>query len=82
MIAFRFEGETLYATKGQTVAAALLVNQELVTRHTRALGKPRGIFCGIGICFDCLLVINGVMNQRSCLVEISEGMVIEVQNGN
>ena len=82
MITFQFNGQSLTAAEGQSVAAALLAIQERVTRHTRIAGKPRGIFCGIGTCFDCLLIIDGLSNQRSCIIEIKEGMVLEVQNGN
>lgn len=82
MINFHFNGQPRSATEGQSVAAALIANQERVTRQTRIAGEPRGIFCGIGVCFDCLLVIDGSANQRSCLVEIKEGMVVEVQDGD
>lgn len=82
MINFQFNGEPLMASEGQSVAAALLANQERVTRLTRFTRKPRGIFCGIGVCFDCLLIIDGASNQRSCITEIKEGMVVTVQDGN
>ena len=82
MITFQLNGQLQTAAEGQSVAAALLTIQERVTRHTRITGKPRGIFCGIGSCFDCLLIIDGLSNQRSCVIEIKEGMVLEVQNGN
>jgi predicted molibdopterin-dependent oxidoreductase YjgC len=81
MIHFFFEGEPLPAQEGQSVAAAMLSNQERITRLTRGNSKPRGIFCGIGICFDCLVVVNGEKNQRSCLVEIKDGMQVRIQDG-
>lgn len=82
MITFYFNGEPIRAHSGQSVAAALLLNQRRITRLTRKEGKPRGVFCGIGICFDCLVVVDGKSSQRSCITEISEGMKIEVQDGN
>jgi predicted molibdopterin-dependent oxidoreductase YjgC len=82
MINFQFEGESLIANAGQSVAAALLENQKRVARQTRIAGKPRGIFCGIGVCFDCLVIIDDLPNQRSCITEIKEGMVVMVQHGN
>jgi len=82
MIHFYFEGELLEAREGQSLAAALVQNQERITRLTRIKSTPRGLFCGIGSCFDCLLSINGVMNQRSCITEVQEGMVVQIQNGN
>ena len=82
MITFLFGGLELTAPEGQSVAAALITHQERITRYTRRENRPRGIFCGIGSCFDCLIVINGQPNQRSCITEVREGMVIEVQIGN
>ena len=82
MINFQFEDESLIANTGQSVAAALLANQKRVMRETRIAEKPRGIFCGVGVCFDCLVVIDDLPNQRSCITEIKEGMVIAVQHGN
>jgi predicted molibdopterin-dependent oxidoreductase YjgC len=80
-VRFSFDGELVTAISGQTVAAALLDQGIRVLRTTRIGGKPRGIFCGIGICFDCLVIIDGLPNQRACLTEIREGMEVETQNG-
>ena len=44
---------------------------------TRHHGRPRGLFCGIGICFDCLITVDGVPNQRACLVPVRPGMRLE-----
>ena len=82
MITFTFNGIELNAAAGQSVAAALIAAHARITRYTRFEGKPRGIFCGIGACFDCLIIIDGQPNQRSCITEVKEGMVISVQNGN
>ena len=82
MITFTFNGLELQGEQGQSVAAALLANQLRATRYTRVESKPRGLFCGIGICFDCLLVINGQGNQKSCITEIKEGMSVTIQYGN
>ncbi len=81
MIHFLFEGKSLQATEGQSLAAALLANQERITRYTRGKSTPRGIFCGIGVCFDCLLIVDGVSNQRSCLVEVKDGMQVRIEDG-
>lgn len=82
MITFLFNGLELTAPEGQSVAAALITHQERITRYTRHENRARGIFCGIGSCFDCLIVIDGQPNQRSCITEVRQGMVIEVQIGN
>ncbi len=77
---FNERAEEAYA--GQNVAAAILQNGNRILRTTRTTNKARGIFCGIGVCFDCLIVINGIPNQRACLVEIRDGMRIETQIGS
>lgn len=81
MITFTFNGVELTAREGQSVAAALIAHSERITRLTRTAGKPRGIFCGIGVCFDCLIIIDGQPNQRSCITEVKAGMVVAVQDG-
>ena len=82
MITFTFNGAELQGEQGQSVVAALIANQMRTTRYTRVKSKPRGLFCGIGICFDCLLIIDGQSNQKSCVVEIKEGMSVATQHGN
>ena len=76
---FTFEGEEVEARPGQTIAAALLVAGHRTLRHTRRGGAPRGVFCGIGACFDCLVVHNGVPGTRACLTAVGEGDVVERQ---
>ncbi len=82
MITFRFNGISLTAPEGQSVAAALIAHQERIARYTRHAGKPRALFCGIGVCFDCLLIIDGMKNQRSCITVVRDGMIVEVQHGS
>jgi predicted molibdopterin-dependent oxidoreductase YjgC len=71
----------LTASPGQSVAAALLAHSERITRTTRFNNLPRGIFCGIGACFDCLIVVNGQRDQRSCITQVRTGMQVETQHG-
>ncbi len=77
-----FDGTTLDALLGQTVAAVLWSAEILAWRTTRVEGRPRGVFCGIGVCFDCLVTVNGVPNQRACLVSAGPGDVITTQRGD
>lgn len=44
-------------------------------------GNPRGIFCGMGVCFDCLVVVDAVPNTRACMTYVSDGMIINQQDG-
>ncbi len=78
-VTFTFNGEIFKGVEGQSIAAALMVTGVRELRKTRFDDEPRLIFCGIGICFDCVVVVDGVANQRACLVEIAEDIKIESQ---
>jgi len=64
------------ARSGQSVAAALIAAGITSWRTTRRQGRPRGLFCGIGACFDCLVVIDGAPPVRACLTPAAPGMRI------
>jgi predicted molibdopterin-dependent oxidoreductase YjgC len=72
-----FDGSPVLASPGQTVGAALTNAGIRSWRTTRKNAAPRGLFCGIGICYDCLLIINGQPNQRACLAPADDGTVCE-----
>jgi predicted molibdopterin-dependent oxidoreductase YjgC len=74
---FSFNGKVLTFEEGQSIAAALISQGYTSLRDTRFKEEPRMIFCGIGICFDCVVVVNGIPNQRACITTVSEGMKIE-----
>ena len=74
-----FDGEPVPAAPGQTVAAALWAAGVRTWRTTRAGGASRGLFCGIGTCFDCLITVDGAANQRACLVPARPGMTVSAQ---
>ncbi|MGW1197147.1 (2Fe-2S)-binding protein [Streptomyces sp. NPDC002536] len=65
------------ARPGQTVAAVLLSTGRVSWRETRHGGRPRGVFCGIGVCYDCLVTVNGLAGVRACRREVREGDRIE-----
>ncbi|SEM10786.1 (2Fe-2S)-binding protein [Streptacidiphilus jiangxiensis] len=65
-----FDGRLLEGRPGQTIAGVLL-----------AAGEPCGVFCGIGICFGCLVTVNGVPDVRACQRPAREGDVVAVQGG-
>jgi|SRR5947209_9204423 len=75
-----FEGRPIRAYPGETVGAALTAAGITTFRTTRRRGRPRGLFCGIGICFDCLLVVDGTPNQRACLTPARPRMVVQLQS--
>ena len=76
-----FDGRTVEALPGRTIAAALWAAGITSWRTTRDGGRPRGVFCGIGVCFDCLVTVNDRPNQRACLVPARPGDVIRTQEG-
>ncbi|MEV7443560.1 (2Fe-2S)-binding protein [Streptomyces sp. NPDC091204] len=77
----RFDGRELTAQAGQSVAAVLWSAGILAWRTTREGGAPRGAFCGIGSCYDCLVTVNGRPNQRACLVPARPGDTVTTQEG-
>lgn len=66
---------------GDTVAGALLAAGVDKFRDTPTTGAPRGPYCLMGVCFDCLLHINGAANQRACMTLAADGMRTERPNG-
>lgn len=78
---FTFEGEELAAKAGESVAAALLAAGVTAFRETPVSGAPRGPFCLMGICFECLVEIDGAENQQACMVRVSDGMRVRRQRG-
>ena len=75
------DGAAVPFRPGQTVGAALVAYGIASWRTTRGTGSPRGLFCGIGLCFDCLVTIDGHPNQRACLVVAEDGMSVTTQEG-
>jgi hypothetical protein len=81
MSTFSFGDKEITAEPGQSIGAALIAAGYRSWRTTRHAGAPRGVFCGIGICFDCLVVVNGHPNQRACLTEPQDGDEVTPQEG-
>jgi predicted molibdopterin-dependent oxidoreductase YjgC len=80
-LSFSFDGRPLSGRAGDTVAASLLANGIDVCRETPVSGAPRAPYCLMGVCFECLVVIDGVGNRQGCMVPLREGMTIETQHG-
>jgi hypothetical protein len=83
---FTFDGQPISFEPGQTVGAALInagIRSWRTTRRsaTSRGGNPRGLFCGIGVCFDCLITADGQPNNRACLLQAAPGMAVTSQNG-
>lgn len=78
---FSFDGRAIDFVPGQSVGAALTAAGVRSWRTTRVAGRPRGLFCGIGICFDCLVVADGQPNQRACLLPATPDLTVSSQEG-
>jgi predicted molibdopterin-dependent oxidoreductase YjgC len=76
------DGQEVRARAGQTVAAALLACGRKVFRRTAERDEPRGLFCGMGICFDCVMEIDGRPNVRACQTLVRDGMRVSIQQGH
>jgi succinate dehydrogenase/fumarate reductase-like Fe-S protein len=75
-VSFTCDGEIIHAHTGETVAAALLAAGRRTLRASARRGEARGLFCAMGICFDCVMRIDGQPGLRACLTPIREGMVV------
>ncbi|RIQ22525.1 (2Fe-2S)-binding protein [Jiangella rhizosphaerae] len=82
MSEFEFDGRHVPFADGQTVGAALVAAGVRSWRTTRREGRPRGVFCGIGVCFDCLVTIDDVPNQRACLAPATADSIVRSQEGD
>ena len=72
-----FDGRLVPTVAGESVGAALTNARIRSWRTTRKAGRRRGLFCGIGVCYDCLLTVDGHPNQRACLTPVAPGMRLE-----
>jgi predicted molibdopterin-dependent oxidoreductase YjgC len=75
------DGRKASVRAGDTVAAALIAAGLDHCRTTPVSGAPRAPYCMMGVCFDCLVTIDGVGNRQGCLVRVRPGMAIETQRG-
>jgi predicted molibdopterin-dependent oxidoreductase YjgC len=75
------DGRVIAGRAGDSVAAVLLAAGIESCRTTPVRGLPRAPYCMMGVCFDCLVTIDGVGNRQACLVEARAGMRVETQHG-
>jgi len=79
--AFIFDGQWVEFCDGWTVGAALTAAGIRSWRTTRVTSRPRGLFCGIGVCFDCLVTVNGRPSLRACLLPAQPRDDVTTQSG-
>lgn len=80
-VSLTLDGRKVAAYEGETVAAVLLAEGHIAMRTTPG-GSPRGVYCGMGVCFDCLVVVDGVPNTRACVTWVREGMDVARQESS
>lgn len=75
------DGAATTARDGESVAAAMLAAAHAACRTSAVSGMPRGPYCLMGVCFDCLVTIDGTANRQGCMTLVRDGMRIETQRG-
>jgi predicted molibdopterin-dependent oxidoreductase YjgC len=80
-VTLHVQGQAIQARAGDTLAIALLNAGVLAFRHTPVSGQPRGPLCMMGVCFDCLLEVDGRQNVQSCMIEVTDGMQVSLPAG-
>lgn len=80
-VRFTMDGKVIEGYEGEPIAAALKAAGLMVHRYTQKEHKPRGIFCAIGRCTDCVMIVDGVPNIRTCITPLRDGMKVQTQYG-
>lgn len=80
-VTLKVDGKEIQGIEGEPIAAALLASGIKSFRYTHKFNEPRGLFCGIGQCTDCIMEVDGVPNVRTCVTPVKEGMEIKTQYG-
>jgi len=81
LVTFFFDNKPVEGYEGEPIAAALKAEGLMVHRYTQKKHEPRGMFCAIGRCTDCVMVVDGEPNIRTCVTPLKEGMVVQTQDG-
>jgi predicted molibdopterin-dependent oxidoreductase YjgC len=81
VIQFTFDGRELPALEGEPILAALAAQGIRLSRTTSRRGEKRWFFCGIGLCTDCMMIVDGVPSVRTCVTPVREGTRVEIQHG-
>jgi predicted molibdopterin-dependent oxidoreductase YjgC len=80
-VTFQFEDQVITAPAGISVAAALLLSGVGPFRATPVTSAPRAAYCMMGVCFECLVEIDGRPSRQSCLTQVRQGMTVRRQDG-
>lgn len=80
-VEFSFDGRAMTGREGEPIAMALKANGVVIHRYTTNRDEPRGVFCAIGRCTDCVMVVDGQANVRTCVAPLKAGMKVQTQRG-
>ena len=75
------DGADVACRAGDSVAAALFASGRDACRDTVVNEVPRGPYCMMGVCYDCLVTIDGRPNRQACMTQVAQGMAVERQHG-
>lgn len=78
---FTFDGVPVRAERGDMLATALVTAGFHHVRRSVVSDTPRAPYCLMGVCFECLMTVDGIQNRQACLVEVEEGMAVLSQHG-
>ena len=81
LVTFTLDGKEMKGYEGEPIASVLRAAGVMTHRHTSKLDMPRGIFCAIGRCTDCVMIVDGKPNIRTCVTPLQEGMKVQTQYG-
>jgi sarcosine oxidase subunit alpha len=77
LLKIQVDGKPVEAYEGETVAAAMLAAGIRIFRLSARNQEPRSLFCGMGVCYECLVKVDGVHAVRACVTPVAEGMQVE-----
>ena len=80
-VKIKVDGKEIEARESETIAAALIAAGIKVFRYTVKRDEPRSLFCAIGRCTDCVMIVNNRPNVRTCVTLVENGMKIKTQKG-
>ena len=80
-IVIYLDGTATEAYEGETVAAVLVATGHTAFRRTSRTASGRGLYCGMGVCYDCLVQVGSQTNQRACVTSVRDGMKVTSQVG-
>jgi predicted molibdopterin-dependent oxidoreductase YjgC len=80
-VLFTFDGREISGLEGEPIMVALRAAGVMIHRYTKKDHRPRGVFCAIGRCTDCVMIVDGQPNIRTCVTPLKEGMTVQTQYG-